>query len=424
MAYGGIKAPDGSYVLESSEAGGKVLKALGAELDVPVWIAHREVTLKPQKGELVAQIPQEKTDKDADMRGEGWLKRNNNWVKVYEMATAEPEEEPLASNEFDDWLRHVITPKMEDAGWAIRDNKGRWIEEPKSNIKSALKSRGHSDSKAEAILGLLIVNPWDLVNLPFQDEFPGNRLWNRDGAKLAFTPTERDRELSHPHWDMIFNHCGSGMDEAVKKSEWCQKHGLKTGGDYLRRWAAILFQRPTHPLPYLFFFSEQRGDDNAEVQNAGKSSFHQGLGLLMREGKGYADADNALTNPNGFNRALAGAILCFVEETDLSGSKGMAYNRIKTWVTGDNISIHPKGIDPYLMPNTTHWVQCANKREACPVFVGDTRIVVVQVDALPSKEIPWTEEMRPAQGRKRRTFFGCFWTCHCPPLLDVCGFPC
>jgi hypothetical protein len=118
-----------------------------------------------------------------------------------------------------------------------------------------------------------------------------------------------------------------------------------------------------------------------------------------------------LTNPQGFNRTLAGAILCFVEETDLSSSsRGMAYNRIKNWVTGDNISIHPKGIDPYLMPNTTHWVQCANKREACPVFPwvqcankreaspvfpGDTRIVVIDVPPLSCEEIPWTTKMKP-----------------------------
>ena len=45
--------------------------------------------------------------------------------------------------------------------------------------------------------------------------------------------------------------------------------------------------------------------------------------------------------------------------------------------------------DSYTQPNTTHWVQCANRRENCPVFPGDTRITVIHVpDLLPDQEIP------------------------------------
>jgi hypothetical protein len=394
VAYGGIKAPNGSFVFESAEYAQKALKALGAELDLPTWIVEREVTLKPQKGELVASIPSQQDDQLQDMRQKRWLRQKNLWVRVYELEPADGwaidgsgDDGPVIPN-LDDHIRHLVTPVLEDAGWAVRDSKGRWIDEPKSNVKSVLKSWGMSDSESEAALGRLVINVWDLVNLPFQDEYPSGRRWNRDAARLAKAPTEEDREMSHSHWDMIFDHCGTGLDEAVAENEWCKRHGVRTGGEYLRLWAAILFQRPTHPLPYLFFFSDE--------QNTGKSSFHQSLGLLMLSGKGYVEADTALTNQQGFNKQLAGAILCYVEETDLSNTKGLAYNRIKNWVTGDNLSIHPKGIDPYMMPNTTHWVQCANTREACPVFAGDSRIVVVEVPPLPRDEIPWTEDMKPA----------------------------
>lgn len=401
-AHGGVKAPDGSYVFESGSEALQAIKALGASAELPSWIIHREVTLKSAKGELIAQVPLEDSDKAPDMRKLGWVKHKANWAKVIEIEVASAEPETVIPHDLDDRIRHVVTPTMEDAGWAVRDTKGRWIDEPKGNVKSVLKSWDLSDAEAEAVMGQLITNVWDLVNLPFQDEFLSGRRWNRDAAKLAFVPTDRDRELSHPHWDIIFEHCGSGLDEAVETNAWCRRHGIKTGGDYLRRWAAILFQRPTHPLPYLFFFSET--DDGQELQNTGKSSLHQALGLLMQEGKGYTEADSALTNPNGFNRTLAGAILCFIEETDLSKAGATAYNRVKNWVTGDNILIHPKGLDAYMMPNTTHWVQCANRRRYAPAFPGDTRIVMTYVPPFTGEEIPWKEKMKPALEKEAPDF--------------------
>jgi hypothetical protein len=40
------------------------------------------------------------------------------------------------------------------------------------------------------------------------------------------------------------------------------------------------------------------------------------------------------------------------------------------------------------MPNTTHWIQCANDMHACPIFSGDTRISVIRVDDLGTERIP------------------------------------
>ncbi len=404
-ANNGIKAPDGLFVFETAADAQQALKVLGLDLNLPDRLVGREVSLQVCKGELIARVPPEKHDDTKAMRQTGWVKHKDAWTKVFELekSKAEAKPESVIPGDLDDRLRHLITPTLQDAGWAVRDDKGRWLDEPKGNVKSVLKSWNLSDAAAEAVLGHLVVHVWDLVNLPFQDEFPGDRRWNRDAARLAFLPTTEDRNMVHTHWDMIFNHCGAGLDQAVAENEWCKRHSILTGGDYLRLWAAILIQRPTHPLPYLFLFSEQRGEERLEIQNAGKSSLHLALGLLMKYGKGYTEADTALTDPRGFNKALAGAILCYVEETDLSRNK-LAYPRIKNWVTGDNLEIHPKGIDPYMMPNTTHWIQCANSREACPVFPGDKRIVMIQVPPLTVAEIPWHSMMRPALEKESPDF--------------------
>jgi hypothetical protein len=69
------------------------------------------------------------------------------------------------------------------------------------------------------------------------------------------------------------------------------------------------------------------------------------------------------------------------------GRDKKAYARLKNWVTAINMSIHVKGLTPFMVPNTTHWCQFANEQDACPVFTGDKRITYVYVAPL-DKEIP------------------------------------
>jgi phage/plasmid-associated DNA primase len=129
-----------------------------------------------------------------------------------------------------------------------------------------------------------------------------------------------------------------------------------------------MFQHPLEPLPYLFFYGPQ---------NTGKSTFHLAVQRLLKDGNGYKRADNALTS--NFNAELEGGILCVIEETNMKKDK-KAYEKIRDLVTSPQISIHPKGFTPYLVPNSTHWVQCANDFDACPAFAGDTRITMILVE--------------------------------------------
>jgi hypothetical protein len=101
-----------------------------------------------------------------------------------------------------------------------------------------------------------------------------------------------------------------------------------------------------------------------------------------------------LTSAQGFNGELKGAVVCVVEETNIRAKKE-AYNRIKDWVTSPYLPIHEKGCTPYKIPNTTHWIQCANERDACPIFRGDTRITMIRVETLgPTEEVPKDELIR------------------------------
>jgi phage/plasmid-associated DNA primase len=180
-----------------------------------------------------------------------------------------------------------------------------------------------------------------------------------------------DETPHHPHWDKILRHCGQDLDAAIRSSEWATRANIKSGADYLLYWIACMLQDVFEPLPYLFFYGDQ---------NSGKSIFHEAVSLLMT--KGVAAADRALTNANDFNGELANAVLCYVEEKDISVAGAAAYNKIKDWVTSKMISIRKMRTDSYSQRNTTHWVQCANNREACPIFPGDTRITMVFVPDL------------------------------------------
>ena len=76
-----------------------------------------------------------------------------------------------------------------------------------------------------------------------------------------------------------------------------------------------------------------------------------------------------------------GKVLCVIEEMDLGRDK-KANNRVKDWVLGRKLPIHHKHQTPYDIPNTTHWVHCANDARFCPVFPGDTRITMIFVPKL------------------------------------------
>ena len=138
-----------------------------------------------------------------------------------------------------------------------------------------------------------------------------------------------------------------------------------------------MVRQPFQALPYLFFYSIE--------QDTGKSTLHEALSLLFT--KGVAKADTALTNKADFNGELDGAILCIVEEKNISLHRE-AYAKLKDWVCSLTLSVHKKHKDVFTTRNTCHWIHTANERQACPIFPGDTRIISMHVPMFEGKDIP------------------------------------
>ncbi len=373
-AYEGTEHPSGGYIYRHADDAVKAAQSLGVDLGLPNWAMGKKTKLKAHKdGRLIAEVERDaQSDVPQDMKG--WIAEGKSWKKIFNIQVSGTRE-PEVGN-YDDITRHLVTESGDDYGWVIKSTN-KWINEPLAHVKVALEATGATPKEVKLILGQSIFQHWKLVNKPFQPEYPGDRQWNRNAAQLKFLPTEDRENLKYPTWLKILEHCGSGLDATIKENGWAKANGILTGADYLKCWLASLFQKPREPLPYIFFYGPQ---------NSGKSIFHESINLLLT--KGVERADLALTSQQGFSGELENAILCVVEETDLRKNR-VAYNRIKDWVTAPQLVIHKKGQTPYHIPNTTHWVQCGNDSNECPVFPGDTRITLGYVDLLdPLEMIP------------------------------------
>lgn len=354
------------FIFREAESAVKALSHLGVEVKLPPTMTTSRVMVKDSKdGRIIMEVERRDSDNPSEMTE--WISKKGKWVKLFNMPNRDFEE--VETHNFDELVRHLDSETGVDLGWAVFVEK-RWTLQPLSHVTNVLSIFGMKQVEIKAAIGTSILKGWTVVNRPFEPEFIGDRTWNRFGAQLKYIPSTDTDNLHYPHWNMILNHIGKGLDEGVERNEWCVSNGIHTGAEYLSVWIASLIQNPYEPLPYLFLFGEQ---------SSGKSILHEALSLLMT--RGYVRADVALTNPSGFNGELEGGILCVVEETDLTKNR-FAYNRIKDWVTTRELSVHIKTKTPFMVRNTSHWIQCANELTACPVFPGDTRITMVHVGKL------------------------------------------
>jgi hypothetical protein len=365
----GVEHPQGGYVFRDSSLAQKAASILGADFNLPPWALGRTSKLKTHKdGRLIAELDKATTDNTLP----GWVAERGKWKRLFNVNFNNPM--VTETRNFDDVLRHLVTEQHQDCGWVVKSDN-QWVQEPVSHVKYALKSLSLTEKEVGMILGDNIFKRWVIVNKPFHSEYPGNRQWNRDACQLQYLPSKTDK-LHYPTWLKILDHVGKNLTDTLESLPWARANGINIGTDYLKCWIASIFQKPEEPLPYLFLFGPE---------SSGKSMFHEALSLLITH-TGYQRAENALRSQQGFNSELKNSIICVVEEINLSQKNNLAYTRIKDWVTSQLLPIHPKGGTPYLTRNTTHWIQCSNDRNACPVFPGDTRITMIYVEPIPDWE--------------------------------------
>jgi hypothetical protein len=378
--YEGTEAKHG-YLFETIDDLKRALRTLKSKVAVPEKAAGRGLSLrKGAKDNTILSIEKKRGDEKADFPR--FIAVPGKWERRIDDAIETPDQEQNEEqlwSELDNLIRALKVKCANGAAfdsWAMRDETGDWIVHPRENIKSVLMNRGHD--KPDPILGGAVFQAWTLVNEPFGPEYPGARMWNREGAQFTYTPVTLgpDEVPHHPTWDILLSHCGCDLNDYLPDLAWCSDWGIATGGDYLLAWVACMIQNPFGKLPYLFFYGPQ---------NSGKSSFHESLKLLLT--KGYAKADRALTSEQGYNGELENAVLAVVDEVDIAKAGSSVYNKLKEWTMGLTISIHAKYHPVHDVISTLHFCQMANSRRSCPVFPGDTRITAMNVPSLEC-EIP------------------------------------
>ena len=323
------------------------------------------------------------------------------------IVTFETEPAPESQHDYDSVARHVVTTERENAGYLMRTSSGIWNWEPKDTVKDLLKAKyGLDHGELTCAIATVAANPYTLVNEPFQPEFLAGRKWNKFGAQLTVAPTHGRH---HPHFDMILEHNGRGLDDAVKEDPWCRRHNVQDGRHFLMLWAASMFQRPTQRLPMLYFFSPER--DN------GKSSFHRALGLSFASG--YVEGTRMLNEQ--FNKAMAEAVLVYLDEEKVADK---AAQKVKQYIEFGSIPIRMMRTDTFQFPNTSHWIACYNYADGVPVENGDERIIMVRVPLLYDDEkLKWDEEMLPALENEKSDFLGTLMGMELPPAATRLYLP-
>jgi hypothetical protein len=370
--FNGLEHPTGGWIFASAKEAQEAANVLGINLNLPEWAFHKRTKLKINKDDrLVAELD---FDSSGDIIKGGlkdYLQEGKHWKKIFDNSTEQLE---LESNNFDDIVRHLISTSNDDAGWVIKSHNGIWESNPINHTQKAMQSLGYQSAEVIQILGSCVMRSWKIVNKPFQSEYTGNREWNRGACQFRFAPSTDLDNLNYPTWDKLFNHIGKSLDEALLNNEWAKTNGITKGSDYIKLWVASVFQKPEEPTPYLFLYGNE---------NSGKSIFHEALSLLVTNG--VKRIDNALLSQSSFNGELANAVICVTEETNLKKNK-TALNKIRDWVTSKTITIHAKGETPFDITNTTHYIQCSNPYDACPIMPGDSRITVIYVEDIPKEE--------------------------------------
>lgn len=370
-ATGGVEDEKGGYVFGRLDQAKKAAELVGGEIALEGF-DQRPTKLKAHDdGRLIAEI--ERSGSDAPLPG--YLAKGNKFVKIFDTVVEEKEKKEEATTDPDN-IRKAVTANGDDAGWYIE--RDGWGHVPYNDTKIALLNSGYTKTDAEKILGGMVKRPYRLVNIPFGPLYPGNRQWNLGAAQYSCQPVilADDEVPYHPSWDKIFNDTFGTLTPYLKNLEWAKEAKIFIGGDYGRHWFARLLRDPFEPLPYLFLYGEE---------NSGKSIIHEAAGKLMT--KGVVKADRALTTKGDFNGELANAILCVIEEQDVSKHPG-ALARIREWVTNRSLSIRRMHTDTYEQPSTLHFIQCSNWFGAYPSFPGDTRAMVIHVPRFKGEEVP------------------------------------
>lgn len=136
---------------------------------------------------------------------------------------------------------------------------------------------------------------------------------------------------------------------------------------YLRKWFAIVIQRPELVHTSVILTGKQGTGKNILVESIGR--------LLGPHFSSLGDISGLIDR---FDYHLAQAILVLISETEL-GNDNKAMAKIKSRITEPKQSFEPKGRDRITLPNFMHIIFCSNSTSPLPLATDTRRFFVLLV---------------------------------------------
>lgn len=372
IGCGGRELRGGGYEFDSVRDALRAATILNPKADIQIEseLIDRPAVVRTSKDGRFTLEVQKKEDDPTSLGDWNSKDKRGHWTQVLPVSTEKPSENNIS---YEDMIRCVETSGGEPAGWAVKKRTdGSWSKKSASSVKTILQSLGHPKPEAEEIMGYAEHAPWTLVCQPFQPEYPGDRQWNFRAPQIKF---ERAEGL-HPHWDLIWNHVGSGLDEAVSENEWCRDRSINTGGDFLRLGIAVHLRHPNVRLPLMTMYSR--------AENTGKSTTIESLNHIIGPNGVVPITEETLKK--NFNGTLATAWIAVISESDASKSR----EKIKDWVTTKQLQIRKMYTDEALT-DINFWLWHAlNDVRYSPVSEYDDRIIMWEVPTIENRIGPLT----------------------------------
>ena len=155
----------GGFAFPKASEAVKAAAALGAKVELPPHMLGRKAKLRKHKdGRLIVEILRNSDDSDSDMTG--WTDKGKVWVRIFD-AKAEPQAAQEEVGSFDSVIRHLVTDRGKDAGWAVCSDQ-QWREEAKDNAAAVLIHLGVKKQDVTSVIGSCVLRPWTLVRQPFE----------------------------------------------------------------------------------------------------------------------------------------------------------------------------------------------------------------------------------------------------------------
>lgn len=150
----------------------------------------------------------------------------------------------------------------------------------------------------------------------------------------------------------------------------------------VKRWAATLIAKPeTRMIFGLLLMSTNQG--------VGKGTFARIMASLVgRQNASFPSA--SLIVDSQFNGWVSGKRLIVVDEI-YEGHSWKAYNKLKSYVTDEEIEVNVKHEKTWTMPNWTHYILMSNSQAALKIENKDRRWLVPEVSEEGWPEDRWNE---------------------------------